>query len=186
MQGTSVAKTKSRSTAAAGKAKRGGQTTFSHEKANAVCRQLAMGATLRAVCRKPGMPPESTVRLWALEDRHGFAAQYAGARELGYYAMADEMLEIADDASGDVVTGTREDGTEFETVNHEVIARSRLRVDTRKWALSKALPKVFGDKLDVTSGGKPVVPILNVAQYPDEAGPVVAQEAVAGAGDESD
>jgi len=27
------------------------------------------------------------------------------------------------------------------------VARDRLRVDTRKWLLSKALPKIYGDKL---------------------------------------
>jgi hypothetical protein len=32
-------------------------------------------------------------------------------------------------------------------VNGENLQRSRLRVDTRKWLLSKALPKIYGDKL---------------------------------------
>ena len=30
----------------------------------------------------------------------------------------------------------------------------RIRIDTRKWLLSKLLPKTYGDKLDVTSGGE--------------------------------
>ena len=32
-------------------------------------------------------------------------------------------------------------------LNGEHVQRSRLRVDTLKWVLAKALPKVFGDKL---------------------------------------
>ena len=31
-------------------------------------------------------------------------------------------------------------------VNPDVIARSRLRVDTRKWYASKLAPKIYGDK----------------------------------------
>lgn len=91
------------------------------------------------------MPPESTVRKWALEDRDGFSAQYATAREIGYQSMADELLDIADDSSGDV--SSDEDGN--KKFNGEFASRSRLRVDTRKWLLSKALPKVYGDKLDI-------------------------------------
>jgi hypothetical protein len=61
--------------------------------------------------------------------------------------MADEILEIADDASRDHVARTNENGTTTRVVDHDHIARARLRCDTRKWHLSKALPKVFGDKL---------------------------------------
>jgi len=32
--------------------------------------------------------------------------------------------------------------------------RSRLRVDVRKWALSKMNPKKYGDKVDHTTGGE--------------------------------
>ena len=40
--------------------------------------------------------------------------------------------------------------------NHNVIQRDRLRVDARKWALSKMNPKKYGDKVDVTSGGEKI------------------------------
>jgi hypothetical protein len=93
------------------------------------------------------MPPESTVRLWVQDDREGFAAHYARAREVGYQSMADELIEIADDGSNDWMERKRGDGSTEEVENHEVIGRSRLRVDTRKWLLSKALPKVYGEKI---------------------------------------
>lgn len=56
---------------------------------------------------------------------------------------------------------------ELETIadlpdDKESPMRSRLRVDTRKWYLSKVLPKKFGEKLDLTSDGKVLpTPILN-------------------------
>ena len=68
------------------------------------------------------------------------------AREVGYLKMADEMLEIADDSTRDYVERQNKDGSTYKAVDHDHIARARLRVDTRKWLLAKALPKIFGDK----------------------------------------
>lgn len=125
--------------------------TYSPALADEILGKLAAGQTLREVCRGDGMPDESAVRLWALDDREGFAARYRRAREIGYLSMADEIIEIAHDGSNDWMerTNPRTGATE-EVVNHEHINRSRLRVDTLKWALSKALPKIFGDKIAVT------------------------------------
>lgn len=109
------------------------------------------------------MPHESTVRAWALDDFQGFSTQYARAREIGYHGMADEMVEIADEVRFDTIRG--QDG-EPDRPNTEWITRSRLRVDTRKWLLSKALPKVYGDKLEV--GGPGGGPIVVTWQQPSE------------------
>ena len=38
-------------------------------------------------------------------------------------------------------------------LNGEHIQRSRVRIDTRKWMLSKMLPKVYGDKTEVAVTG---------------------------------
>lgn len=137
-------------------AKPGNKTTYTEAVAAAVLNRLAEGETLRAICRDEGMPPESTVREWALDDREGFAARYARAREIGAYAMADEMLEIVDDGSNDWMERRRQNGETEAVLNAEHVQRSRLRADKRQWLLSKVLPKVFGDKLDVTSQGEKV------------------------------
>jgi hypothetical protein len=124
----------------------GRPVTYTQEIADEICLGLAEGKTLREVCRAENMPPESTVRLWALDDRNGFAAQYARAREIGYHSMADDLLEISDDGRNDWMERNGDDGAGW-VQNGEALARSRLRVDTRKWMLSKALPKVYGDKI---------------------------------------
>lgn len=113
--------------------------------------------TLREVCRQENMPPESTVRLWALNDVEGFSAQYTRARQIGYHGMADELIEIADDGANDWMERQGDDGVGW-ALNGEHLQRSRLRVDTRKWMLSKVLPKIYGDKLAV--GGDPENPIV--------------------------
>jgi len=103
------------------------------------------------------MPHDSTVRNWVLDDREGFSAQYARAREIGYMTMADELLEIADDGKNDWM---KRNG-EGSQLNGEHVQRSRLRVDTRKWLLSKALPKVFGDKITHEGGEKPIAMLIS-------------------------
>jgi len=129
----------------------GETSTFTQEIARAVCEQLLQGLSLREVCRQEGMPPESTVRLWALDDREGFAAQYARAREIGYHSMADEVLDISDDGRNDWMERNAEENRGW-VENGEALGRSRLRVDTRKWMLGKVLPKIYGDKIDHTLG----------------------------------
>src|SRR3990167_2857553 len=133
---------------------KGRPSKFNAGTALAICEHLAAGMTLREVCRQVGMPAESTVRAWAIDDREGFSAQYAQAREIGYHVMADELLEIADDGTNDWMERQNKDGSTFTVLNGEHVQRSRLRVDTRKWLLSKALPKIYGDKAAMELTGK--------------------------------
>ena len=115
---------------------------FNQETADRICERLAAGESLRKACVDG--PDPSTILRWT-EDNDAFAQQYARARSAGYSLLADELVEIADDSTND--TYTDEDGN--VRTNQEVVARSRLRVDTRKWMLSKMLPKVYGDKLEL-------------------------------------
>jgi hypothetical protein len=146
---------------ASGKSPRGRPTVYSAAVASEICERIADGESLRAICRDEGMPPENTVRRWAIEDREGFSAQYARAREAQAESLADEILEIADDATNDWNEGN--DGA--RVFDHEHVNRARLRVDSRKWLLSKLLPKKYGDSLDLKHSGNLVV---NVNRFPGE------------------
>src|SRR5215208_4710921 len=80
----------------------------------------------------------------------GFLDQYARARTAKAEAMFEDMLAIADDGSRDRVMV---DGK--LRVDNEVAARSRLRVDSRRWALSKLAPVKYGEKVtNVLEGGE--------------------------------
>ena len=126
----------------------GRPTRYSDDVAIEICDRLAKGESLNAICKEEHLPAESTVRDWARDPKHPFSANYAKSRELGYLRMADELLESSDGGTNDWMErrGKEGEGTAY-VVNGEAIARSRLRVDTRKWLLSKMLPKVFGDKV---------------------------------------
>lgn len=137
---------------------RGRPCTYTNKVADQILAEIAEGKSLRQVCKPAGMPPESTVRQWVVDDRNGFAARYRRARDLGLDALADETLEIADDGTGDEWT---DDNGNLRT-NHDVIARSRLRVDTRKWLLSKLKPEQYGDASKVELSGEVRTPGLTV------------------------
>lgn len=134
--------------------KKGPPSLYSEALAEAICDRLADGESLNTICRSQGMPSERTVRTWARTPEHPFSPKYARAREIGYFKLADELLEIADDGSNDWMRRTGKDGEDLGwAVNGEHIARSRLRVDTRKWLLSKCLPKIFGDRITAEHTG---------------------------------
>ena len=129
------------------KDKRGRPTKYNKKLANKICALLAEGQSIRTICEREDMPNASTVHLWVIEDRKGFSKHYARARAIQAEVMFDEILEISDESRTDIVGG------EDKADNARVQAH-KLRVDSRKWYLSKVLPKKFGDKLDLTSDGE--------------------------------
>lgn len=143
-------------------APRGRPTLYNDEIALAICERLAEGMTLNAVCEDPSLPAASTVRGWALNEEHPFSALYARARLIGYHTMADEVLDVADDGRNDWMRRIRPDGSVDMAFNAEHVQRSKLRIDTRKWLLAKALPKIYGDKTIVEGGDTPVQTVSRI------------------------
>lgn len=133
---------------------RGRPTAFTPELAAEIIARLAAGESLRKICTDDHMPHESTVRLWATDDREGFSTQYTRARQAQMDALAEDILEIADGDDADV-------------------NRARLRVDTRKWLMSKIAPKRFGERLFNEHSGPDGGPIetkakLDLSELTDE------------------
>lgn len=126
----------------------GRPSDYCEEIADLICERISDGESLRGICSESEMPNKSTVFKW-LSIHKSFADQYARAREAQAETMADEILSIADNGEND--TYLDEDGN--ARTNHDVIARSRLRVDSRKWLASKLLPKKYGDRLIQEHGG---------------------------------
>jgi len=111
--------------------------------------RLAAGESLRSVCRDDHIPSNRTIFSWMHADDE-FLRRYERAKEQGCDAMAEELFEIADDSTNDYMEKENKDGSVYEAVNGENIQRSRLRIDTRKWYLSKIRAKKYGEKLDVS------------------------------------
>lgn len=108
-----------------------------------VCRRLIEGDSLRAVCRTENMPSKMTICRWLAADEE-FRRQYAIARDMQAEALADEILDIADNPMPGVKTTTKGDGS-VEKVTGDMIDHRRLQVDARKWIASKLAPKKYGE-----------------------------------------
>lgn len=108
-----------------------------------ICARMANGESLRSVCRSDDMPSLATVFRW-LGDKPEFQEQYARARQARAAALEEEILSISDDDSEDRIVDPE---TGNAKVNAEFVARSRLKVDTRKWLMARMAPRVYGDKV---------------------------------------
>lgn len=112
------------------KPKTGRPSDYLPEVAADICSLLADGESLRKVCERQGMPNKATVFRW-LAQHDEFRDQYAKATETRADAIFEEMFDIADDAAEESAA----------------VAKARLRIDTRKWALARMNPKKYGDKV---------------------------------------
>lgn len=121
-----------------------------------ICARMAEGETLSSVCRDPNLPHKSTVLRWAVENA-AWRDRYAKARELMHDEWADQIITISDDGTTDYVLKTGRNGHEYMAVDQDHIQRSRLRVDSRKWLLSKLRPGEYGDKVEQVQSGSVTV-----------------------------
>lgn len=118
---------------------------FSQEIADEICRVTATTTKgirkLRKKAKYKHWPNPSTVFDWR-KKYPLFDEQYTRAKADQLRVLAEEMLEIADDNRNDYkIVGDK------VIPNGDQINRARIRIETRKWLLSKLLPKIYGDKV---------------------------------------
>ena len=106
---------------------------------------IAEGNSLRETAKSLDISASAIIRQVQADEI--FAKQYARAKEIQLEQLADEILAISDENPIAVIT-FGENGVK-ECVDAAAIQRNRLRVDSRKWLLSKLVPKVYGDKSQV-------------------------------------
>lgn len=147
----------------------GRPTAYTEELGLKICSLIARGMPLTKICKRDGMPCLATVYGWMWGGKEKckhpeFLDMYEQARLDQADTLADEIIEIADDGEND--TYTNEDG--FAVVRNDVVQRSRLRVDARKWVAAKLKPKKYGDQLkqDMTlSGGENPIQVIAVEGF---------------------
>jgi hypothetical protein len=98
---------------------------------------LSNGIALRVLCRQDDMPSWRAVYDWMNADAD-FAARVACARDLGFEALAEDILGIADDTPA----------------ISEHVQRSKMRIETRLKLLACWNPKKYGTKQTVDVGNK--------------------------------
>jgi hypothetical protein len=127
---------------------------------DAICAWIASGRTLRAFCRQDGAPNASAVYDWIDADPE-FAQRFARAREVGFDAIAQEALAIADTPQiGETVTIERgeldeegDEGDTIKTVREDMLGHRKLQVWTRLQLLARWDPKRYGERQQLEHSG---------------------------------
>ena len=128
----------------AGETTKGQRVPYTRDLADTLLERLGAGETMSDICRDPAMPARSSVMRWISEDKDGFGRLYEVAREMQAHELAESILTISDDGRNDWMLKNAADDAGW-VANGENVQRSRLRVDARKWIVSKILPKQYGD-----------------------------------------
>jgi len=101
---------------------------YSDEVVERVCLDVLDGLTLREIADLPGRPSTSTMMRWT-QKHPEFLARLLDARRLMVLDYLPEIIKLGETREGDEVK----------------LKERRVEIDTKKWALSKLYPAVFGE-----------------------------------------
>jgi hypothetical protein len=113
---------------------------------NSIFDDISKGLSLRKACKNGGIP-RMTFYNWIDEDQKSID-RYTRAKEQGIEARFESIEEdYNEEPQRDPETGK---------IDSAWVQLQRLKIDSKKWELSKLAPKKYGDKIDVTSKGESI------------------------------
>ena len=127
-----------------------------------ICARLSAGEPLAQICRDVHMPDRTVVYDWINQDE-SISQRIAHARNLGFDAIADQCLVIANtpqvgveekvtpavrNQQGDVVVPES-----IEVKRGDMLGHRKLQIETRLKLLAKWDPKRYGEKQQVEHSG---------------------------------
>jgi hypothetical protein len=113
-----------------------------HDVFDEIITELVNGKTIADILNSKKHYPSSAVFFKWLQNDPQLKEVYAYAREVLAHKLFDELIEIARGDSGD------------DTICR--VQRDRLKTDTIKFYIAKILPKVYGERVDITSNGEAI------------------------------
>lgn len=122
-------KAKVQKTTAEKKNKGGRPSKYTPVLAERICALIAQGKSKNEISKMEGFPSRPTIDAW-IHAHQGFSDNYARACEVRAEGYAEEIVAIADRADLDAND-------------------KRVRIDARKWIVSKLLPRQYGDSVTV-------------------------------------
>lgn len=120
-----------------------GHTVRTPEIDEAIVAGISQGIPLAQICRDLGID-RSIVYDWRRDDEE-LDRRIARARDIGFDAIADECLRIADTQQIGERVKIDADGEE-EVTREDMLGHRKLQIETRLKLLAKWDPKRYGDK----------------------------------------
>jgi hypothetical protein len=120
-----------------------------------ICEQLEEKRSLSKICGEDeGMPPLRTIMRWQSEDAT-VKQRIAHARDAYIHKLLDETIDIAEEASDDAYIWTDpKTKLKYARLDGSSVKRATLRIATRERYAQLMAPDRYGNKVDITSGGK--------------------------------
>ena len=144
-----------------------GRLSYSPELAEAICAEIITGRSLPDISRDPGMPHVRTIFRW-LANQPEFQRLYELACLSRTHALAEEIIAISDDDSADWIEEPAKHGAGvIRRADNAAVQRARLKVDSRKWLLSKLQPRKYGDRVSAELTGANGGPIKREESFPE-------------------
>ena len=123
--------------------KQGRPSKYTPELAAEICERLSDGEPLRQICRDEHMPAWQKIYEWMVKDKE-LSGAIAQAREQGYDAIAEDLLQIADTPlMGEEETSSNSGLT---ITRKDMLGHRKLQIETRLKLLAKWNPKKYGDR----------------------------------------
>ena len=122
---------------------------YDFELCKLICDELADGDNIKSILKESKYPDWSTFRRWKNENEE--------LRTLYVNSQQDKAIALESEID-DTITLLKEGTLEASEAN--------VIIQTLKWKMAKFYPKVFSDKVDVTSGGEKVSQVT-IFQLPD-------------------
>ena len=141
---------------------KGSGSKYTPDREDRIIAWIESGKPLAEWARNEGL----SVRIiydWMAE-RESFASRFARARDIGYDAIAQQCMDIADTPQMGL-TQTYEDGTVVSAREEDMVQHRKLQIDTRKWLLARWSPKKYSDR--VVHAGDEDAPLTVVIAPPD-------------------
>jgi hypothetical protein len=127
--------------------KMGRPSKYDPEIARIICEQLSEGVPLRQICRENGgFPAWRTVYDWMGRDKE-LSASISRARDIGYDAIAEECLQIADTPQFGQKQVMSDEGA--TTTIEDMLGHRKLQIETRLKLLAKFHPTKYGDRVAI-------------------------------------
>jgi hypothetical protein len=128
----------------------GRPSKYTPELAKEICERLSDGEPLRQICRDDHMPAWQKIYEWMVRDEE-LSGAIARAREQGYDAIAEDLLNIADTPlMGETETSSANGLT---ITRQDMLGHRKLQIETRLKLLAKWNPKKYGDR-QILAGDK--------------------------------
>lgn len=120
-----------------------GKAIYTPELAQRVLESLRVTGSLLRTTTELGIG-RNTVINWVIDNRDGFADEYARAKAEGIDTLVEDTLNIGDAEPPTLPSGAIDTGA---------VAHAKLRIETRRWLAERMAPKKYGLRqgLDVTN-----------------------------------